>query len=127
MPSYVATFRATFDADDDVAAEVVCDQIRLNAEQDLDEDDGDTFECTQVTSNALALNPDELMSLLRKTRNALIKTRSKPCYDQARELDQLIYKLRFRDEPEFSMAGYSYGDFMDLTVAVLQDREEPDV
>lgn len=127
MPRFVATFRATYDADDDVSAEIVADQIRLNAEQDLDDEEGDTFECTQVTSNALELTPDELMNLLRKTRNALIKTRVKECWEQAREIDKLIYAMRFRDEPHFALSGYSYGDFMDLTIAIIQRGEEPNV
>jgi hypothetical protein len=124
---YVATFRAVYDADNDVEAAVVADQIRLNAEQDLDEEDGDSFECSQVTSNALELTPDETLSQLRRARNLLIKTRIKQCYELAREMDQLIYALQFRDQPDFTMGGYDFGQFMDLTMAILERGEEPNV
>ncbi len=127
MPRYVSTFRAVYDASDDVEAMIIADQIRANGEVDLDEDEGDTFECTQTTSNTLEIQPAESLTILRKARNLLIKTRIKQCFIQARELDQMIYALQFRDAPEFTMAGYSYGDFMDLTSRILTLGEEPDV
>jgi hypothetical protein len=127
VPKYVATFRATYDADNDVQAQIISDQIRLNGERDLDIEDGDELECTQVTSNGLELLPDELMVLLRKTRNALIRTQWRPAYDEARELDRLIYAMKFRDEPAFTMSGYDYGNFMDLCEAIIHGKEEPDV
>jgi hypothetical protein len=126
MPKYVSTFRAVYEAEDDVAAAIIADQIRLNAEQDLDEDE-DTFECSQTTSNALDLSPDETISQLKRARNLLIKTRIKQCYELARELDRVIYALPYRDEPSFTMGGYDYGNFMDLTLAILERGEEPDV
>jgi len=127
VPRFVATFRAVYEADNDVMASIVADQIRLNAERDLDLDEGDEIECTQVTDNGNNLTPDELIIMLRKTRNALIKTAWRPAYDEARELDRLIYAMKFRDEPAFTMAGYQYGDFMDLAEKILRDKEEPDV
>lgn len=127
MSKYCATFRAVYDADDETSAAIIADQIRLNAESDLDTDEGDEVECTQVTSNGLHLTPDELMVLLRKTRNALIKTRWRPAYDEARELDRMIYSLGHGEEPAFAMAGYNHGDFMDLCERILMNGEEPDV
>jgi len=128
VPKYVATFRAVYDADNDVMAQVVADQIRLNAEADLSPEDGDEFECTQVTDNEQNLTPDELIIMLRKARNLLIKTAWRPAYDAARELDRLIYAMQTKqDDPSFSMAGYQYGDFMDLCEAILIRKEEPDV
>jgi len=124
---FVSTFRATYDADNDVEAAIVADQIRLNAEQDLEAEDGDTFECTQTTSNALELTPDEVLSQFRRTRNLLIKTRIKECYNLARELDQMIFVLQFRDQPSFTIGSYDYGKFMDLTIAILEKEEEPNV
>lgn len=127
MPRFVATFRALYNADDEVSAMVIADQIRLNAEMDLDDEDGDTFECTQVTSNGLDLTPDELMIQLRKARNALIKTRMRSCYELARELDQVIHSLQFKDDPRFTSSSYDFGHFMDLAEAILKRGEEPDV
>lgn len=127
MPRYVATFRAVYDAPDDVHAAMVADQIRLNGSEDLDPDEGDTFEVTQVTSNQLELQPEEVISQLKRARNLLIRTKIKQCYELARELDQQIYALRFRDSPDFTMSGYSFGEFMDLTEAIVLRGEEPDV
>jgi hypothetical protein len=127
VPKYVATFRAIFDAEDDVMAAIVSDQIRLNAESDLDTEDGDSVECTQVTSNALDLQPEELFSQLRRTRNLLIKTRIKECFQMARDFDQMIYALQFRDQPSFiGMSGYDWGKFMEDAEAILRG-EEPNV
>lgn len=108
-------------------AAVIADQIRVNAEQDLDEEDGDTFECTQTTSNKLELLPEEMFTQLRRARNLLITTRIKQCYRLAQELDEMLYALQFRDSPDFTMGGYDRGKFMDLTFAILERGEEPDV
>jgi hypothetical protein len=127
MPRHVATFRAVFDAENDVHAAVIADQIRVNGSEDLDLEEGDTFECTQVTSNQLELLPDELFNQLNRCRNLLIKTRIKECFNLARELDMQIYALRYRDSPDFTMSGYSYGDFMDLVESIITRGEEPNV
>lgn len=127
MPRFVSTFRATYDAADEVSADVIADQICLNAASDLDEEEGDTFECTQTTSNALDITPEELMTLLRKARNALIRTRWRPAYELAREFDRIIYALQFRDDPRFTASGYDFGHFMDLAERILNKGEDPDV
>lgn len=124
---FVATLRATFRAPSEVDALVIADQIRLNGEADLDEEDGDELEVTQVTSNGLELSPDELLLHLRKARNLLIKTRKRACYDLARELDKVIFSLNFHDEPGFTESGYDYGHFMELAEAILVRGEEPNV
>lgn len=125
MPKFVATLRAVFDADDEVTAIFMADQIKVNGEQDLDPEEGDELEVTQVTSMAVDLNPEELLSQLRHTRNALIKTRIKECFQEARQLDMLTYMLQHRHEPEIAMAGYNYADFMDVAEAILIRGETP--
>ncbi len=127
MPRYVSTLRAVYDAKDDVEAILIAHQIRVNGAVDLDEDEGDVLDVTQTTSNSLELTPDELLTQLRVSRNLLIKTRIKECFNQARDLDQLIYTLKNREEPGFSISGYSYADFMDLAQSILIDKEQPDV
>jgi hypothetical protein len=127
MNRYVSTFRAVFEAEDDVAAAVISDQIRLNAEVDLDTEDGDTFECTQTTSNALELMPEELFERLKLARNLLINTRIKQCFHLAQDLDKIVYALQFRnDSPDFTMSGYDYGKFMDVAMTILEERKVPD-
>lgn len=126
MPRYVSTFRAVYDAEDEVQAIYIADQIRLNGSQDLDEDDGDDLVVTQTTSNALDLDPEEVLVKLRQCRNLLIKTRVRPAFEQARELDKLIYMLGHKSD-EFPLAGYKYGDFMDICEAILVTEDTPDV
>lgn len=127
MPRFVATLRAIYDAQDEVEAIYVADQIRLNGMQDLDEDDGDVLDVTQVTSNELNLSPEETVVQLKRARNLLIRTRIRDCYHLARELDVQIYALAHRLDSDFSMGGYNYGDFVDLAEAILVRKENPDV
>lgn len=122
---YVATLRAVFDAEDEVEAIFIADQIRLNGFQDLDEDDGDILDVTQVTSNSLELSPEETLTQLKRARNLLIKTRIRQCYELAKELDQQLYALEHRADSDFSMAGYDYGKFMEIAEAILQRGEVP--
>lgn len=122
----VATLRAVFDATDEVEAVFIADKICENGQRDFDEDN-DLLEVTQVTSNQLDLSPEEVLVQLRRARNLLIKTRIRDCYILAKELDQQIYALRHRSDPDFAMAGYDYGNFMDLTEAILMRGEMPDV
>lgn len=122
---YVATLRAVYDAEDEVQAIFIADQIRLNAMQDLDEEEGDSIEVTQVTSDALHILPEEVLRVLRRARNQLIRTRYKQCYELAKELDQQIFVLEHRGEPDFSMAGYDYGKFMEVSEAILMKGENP--
>jgi hypothetical protein len=127
MPKYVATLRAVYDADDDVTAIFMADQIRVNGEQDLDDDDGNSLEVTQVTSMEVDLEPDEIITQLRHTRNILIKTRIKECFAEARQLDMLVHMLQHRHEPAIAMAGYDYSTFMDVAEAILIRNEVPSV
>lgn len=122
MPRFVATLRAVFDADDEVTAILAAERIRENGIADLDEDEGDELNVTQVTSNALDISPDEVLEQLEKARNLLIRTRIKQCFEQARELDKIIYALRHRDEESFDMRGYDYGNFMDIAEEILTKK-----
>jgi hypothetical protein len=127
MPKYVATLRAVYEAEDDVGAVFIADQIRVNGERDLDDEDGDVLDVTQVTSNQLDLTPEETITQLRRARNLLVKTRIKECYNLAKELDQQIYALSHRSAGEFAMAGYDFADFMDLAQSILVEGVTPDV
>lgn len=100
---------------------MIADQIKVNGEADLDEEDGDTLDVTQVTQNLAVLSPDETLHLLRRARNACIRTRSKDGYDLGRELDKFCFMLKMRSEQNegFQLAGYDYGEFMDIAKEVL--------
>lgn len=122
----VATLRAVFDATDEVEAVFIADKICENGQRDFDEEN-DILEVTQVTSNHLDITPEETLVQLRRARNLLIKTRIRDCYMLAKELDQQIYALAHRGAADFAMAGYDYGEFMDLTERILMRGEMPDV
>lgn len=125
MPDYVATLRALFSAADDAEAIFIADQIKVNGEQDLDSEEGDTLEVYQVTSNALEISPTESIDVFKRARNLLIKTRIRECIDMAREFDKMIYILEHRESPDFAMAGYDYGTFVDVLEQVLIHGQSP--
>lgn len=125
MPQYVSTFRAVYDAADDVAAAVIAEQVRENGAQDLDEEEGDSFECTQTTSNAIHLSPEEILDRLRGARNLLINTRVRIYFELAREVDKAVHLLQSTEPPEVAMGTYDYGKFMDLAQQILIDKEAP--
>ena len=116
---YVALLRAVFKAGDDVEAIMVADQIKVNGERDLEEDD--TLDVTQVTQNTAQLTPESTVILLRRARNALIRTRARDMVDCARELDKAIHiiKAHHEGEPDYALAGYDYANFVDIVREVL--------
>lgn len=118
---YIATLRAIFKAPSRVEALLTADQIMVNGKRDLDPEEGDTLDVTQVTTNTLDLSPQETLITLRKARNLCIKTRTQQGVDVARELDKFIHVLKNRLEGStgYEMAGYNYGDFVDVTDEVL--------
>ena len=121
QPLWIATLRAVFRASDEVEAILIADKIKENGEKDLEPEDGDTLDVTQVTQNTLALAPIEIVALLRRARNVLIRTRVKQCFDTARELDMCIYMLDSRSERDLGieLAGYDYAKFMEIAQEVL--------
>lgn len=116
---FIATLRAVFPAEDEVSAIMIADQIKVNGEKDLEE--GDTLDVTQVTNNLAVLSPDETLRLLRRARNAMIKTRTKEGYDLAREVDKFTYMLKHRTigQPGYELSGYDYAEFLDVAREVL--------
>lgn len=120
-PLFIATFRAMFRASDDVEAIMIADQIKVNGQADLDEEDGDTLDVTQVTQNLAALAPEEVLQLLRRARNSCIRTKTREGFDLGRELDKFCFALKNRSEKNegYQLAGYDYGEFMDVAKEVL--------
>lgn len=125
MAKYIATLRAVFDADDDVDAIFIADQIRVNGAVDLDNDAGDSIDVTQVTSNTLDIRPEEVLNQLRRSRNLLIRTRIKECFELARELDKTIHALSRNEQWETVQGHYDWSEFLTLAKRILQG-ESPD-
>lgn len=126
---FLATFRAVFDAQDDVEAQLIVDRIIENASVDLvADDDSDlepSFECTQIANNVLTITPQEVLTVLRKARNLLIKTRRKTAVDAARELDMQIHAVDRGLAAGHESEGYDYGHFLDVCEAILKYNEVP--
>lgn len=116
---YVALLRAVFKASDDVEAIMIADQIKVNGEHDLEGED--TLDVMQVTQNTALLTPEATLILLRRARNALIRTRARDMVDCARELDKCIHiiKAHGEGEPDYALAGYDYAGFVDVVREVL--------
>lgn len=121
QPLWIATLRAVFRAGSEVDAIMIADQIKVNGEADLEKEEGDTLDVTQVTQNLAALSPEETLTLLRQARNACIRTKTKDGYDIGRELDKFAFMLKQRSEQNtgFELAGYDYGEFMEVAKEVL--------
>ena len=122
---YVATLRLTFKAADDVEAQMIAELARERAESEFDtEEDGDEVLLTQVTAFAAAIEPRELLTRLALTRNDLIRTRYKECYDLARELDRLSDALQKRLMP-YEVTDYDFGRFPQIAQVVLLEGGNP--
>lgn len=119
---YAALLRLYFNASDDIAAVKEAGTAAEMAQVSIW---GGAAKCEviDVATSDNHLPPEAQRMALRRARNILIGLRTIPSHDLARQLDQTIYALQFRDDPEFSLAGYSYGDFQDLTERILRGEE----
>lgn len=129
---YVATLRAIFEADSEVDAMLIADTIADNGKKDLELDEGDTLDVTQVLaiSDFRHITPQETIFILKKARNALIRVKFKDCYFMAQELDKIIHYLGFQVDsgsPHASIEApsYDYGSFLDIAHQVLKMGRDP--
>lgn len=123
---HVATLRVILYTQDEVEAILAADKLKSVCEDYLDADEGDKVVVTQVTSSSTDVEPSETLTIIRRARNALIRTRIKECFDQARELDRIAYALEHRGEgPEHALAGYDYGRLMEVADSILTHGKDP--
>src|SRR5687768_16011648 len=90
---YIGTMRVVINVQDDVEAHLTMDRLRIECEGLLDEEDGDEVLTTQIIPFTTNVSPEETLVILKRARNALIKTRVKHCWDSARDLDMTIHHL----------------------------------
>jgi hypothetical protein len=123
---YVASFRAIYTAEDDVEAELIADKIEENARADLVIDDEADYEpsfaCTQLVNNVLDISPQEVVTILRKARNLLIRSRRRSALDVARMIDIEAFAVEQRREPGMETVGYDYGRFLDVCETILKEK-----
>jgi hypothetical protein len=125
---YVATFRAVYEAEDEVEAMLIADTIEQNGKRDLEEEEGDTLDVTQVMAfkDAKNITPQETLFALRKARNVLIRVRFKDCYLLAQELDKVIHYMSHNMEPNEAYAPpYDYGNFLEIAHGILKNGKDP--
>ena len=122
---HIATLRLVINTVDEVEAILAADKIKMLAEELLDSEDGDEVVVTQVTSMSTAVEPAETLVILRRARNALIRTRIKQCFDMAREFDKMIYQLDHRADGEHALANYDYGNLLEVADQILTYGKDP--
>jgi hypothetical protein len=113
---YYTSIIATFSADDEVAARMIGETIRENAQKDLD--DGDEVWVEEVLPVGAPQTEHALIHRIERTRNDLIRLRKTDTYDIARELDKIAWALRVKSAD--SHATYDYGTFLDVVKRVLE-------
>lgn len=121
---YVGTLRVIVFAADEVEATLTMDTLQQESEKLLDDEDGDAVLTTQIIPFTTEVSPEEIITILKRARNALIKTRMKECWNTARELDMNICALSARIDPEFPPV-YDYSRLLELTDRILNKKEEP--
>ena len=126
MTQFICTLRISFEADDEVSAQIIAEQVRSNAATDLEEDD--CCDLTQIIPFAArdAIIPQELLHRLARTRNDLIRTRLNSNFQLALELDKAIHTMYKRMNPDEAMVDYDFGRGISLADAILNHGADPD-
>jgi len=120
MRQFVATLRTMFDAEDEMEAVLVANELQEAVAEKLDEDD--TVDVTQVIpieTMSGHVEPTELVEQMYRCRDLLIKTRIVQCYDLAGWLDKTAWILEHRQEATFDITGYDHGRMLDKANVLL--------
>lgn len=124
MLQFIGTMRVILFVEDEVEAMLTMDRLQHECEDLLDEDDGDVVAITQVVPFTTDVSPEEILVILKRARNALIRTRMKECWDNARDLDMTIHNLTLQVDPTYA-ANYDYSRLLDIADRILNKKEEP--
>lgn len=117
---YLVTLRVTFDAEDELEARLIGNEIQEVLDKHVLEDD-DTVDVTQVIPYGLLdqTTPEEIVAYMRRTVDLLISTRIVQCVELAQELDKTAWVLEHRDEHTFDITNYDYAAFQQRISDVL--------
>lgn len=121
---YIGTMRIVLNVEGEIDAYLTMDRLQFECKALLDEDDGDEVIITQITPFTTDVLPEEVLTIFRRCRNALIRTRMKECYDIARSLDMVIYNLATQQDPSMPVQ-YNYSRMMEFLERILRDKEDP--
>ena len=112
--------RLSFQAEDEVEAKIICDELESVIAHQLEDDESAEAGVTQLLPfGSAGLSPQETVEQLRRSRDLLILTRISQCFDLARELDKVAWVLEHRNEETFDLASYDWGSFMDRVNTLL--------
>jgi hypothetical protein len=116
---YLATLRATFDAEDELEAQLLTHDMTERLDSLLEDDD--TVDVTQLIPFGVLgeVEPAELVNLMRRVRDMLIMTRIVQCFDLAKGIDQTAWILEHRAEATFDLSGYNYTALFDRADELL--------
>lgn len=124
LQQFIGTVRVVLNVEDEIEATLTMDRLQTECEGLLDEEDGDEVIITQITPFTTDVSPEEVLTIFRRARNALIRTRVKDCFDIARSLDMVIYNLAIQQDPTMSTT-YDYSRMMGFLERILLNKEEP--
>lgn len=115
---YLATVRITFEAEDEVEAQLIGNEVSETLDKILE--DEDTIDVTQIIPFGVdSATPEEMVAEMRRVRDMLIRTRIIQCFDLAKEIDKQAWILEHRAEETFDLTGYNYTKFFDHVDRVL--------
>lgn len=118
MQKYLATVRVTFEAEDEVEAQLIGNEMSEHLAQLLE--DNDTVDVTQMIPFGTDwTTPEEMVAHMRIVRDMLIRTRIIQCFDLAKEIDKQAWILEHRAEETFDLTNYDYTAFFDLSDNIL--------
>jgi hypothetical protein len=121
---FVSTMRVITYCQDEVEAQITMDRLNEMVMEQLDEEDGDRVVVTQTTQFTTDVSPEEVLNVLKRARNVLIRTRIKQCFDLARDMDMTIHQLSQQYDAEYKPV-YDYGNFITVAERILNKGEDP--
>lgn len=124
LQQYIGTMRVVINVEDELDATLTMDRLERECMDLLDEEEGDSVAVTQVLPFTTDVTPEEVLNILKRARNALIKTRIKECYDLASALDQQIFQLALSQDPTMP-AQYDYSRMLGFVEAIFKRKGEP--
>jgi len=116
--SFVGTIRIAFTDVSEISATITMDRLAEICAEHLDEDD--SVVVSQVVPFSTPTSPEEVLNVLKRARNALIRSRLQPAYDIARELDMQIWQI----DPTL-LGQYDYSRMPDFTTRIFINKEDP--
>lgn len=129
MPEFLTVLHIYHSSETEVDAIAEADDIKLGIEKHLiDTENGEAVDVVQVIPTSEDPTPTAQVTQLRRSRNILIRTRIKECWEFAKALDEIIFQLSKRTlgEGEYRHAGYDWSNFMTVTKEVLDGHNPLD-